>query len=184
MVGAAHVGQNFRGSPIWLWDRPSAASALTSGQRRPYNALASGASNLGPTNPELLAHIRCRLRRLLAAAPGESSDDIPPDLVESSGSGLDPDITVQAALVQVARVARATRLPPALLRALVWRYETQPALGLFGPPRVNVLRVNLALAQLLGYRPGPAVSPSPPSGGTFHRHPSPWSRRCSSSGEM
>lgn len=112
-----------------------------------YAANASGGSNLGPTNPALLAEVRANLRAVLRQNPGATVASIPPDMVESSGSGLDPDISIADALIQVPRIARATGLSQAALRTLVARYEKRPVLGIWGADMVNVLQLNLAILR-------------------------------------
>lgn len=141
VVGSALVGQSFS-DPGRFWGRPSATTPL------PDDATASTGSNLGPTNPALLDAVRARIAALRAADPG-TARPIPVDLVTASASGLDPDISPAAALWQVPRVARARGLPEERVRALVEARVEPPLLGLFGAPRVNVLRLNLALDRLL-----------------------------------
>lgn len=138
-VGSALIGQAFS-DPGFFWGR---ASATPPG---PYNAGASTGSNLGPSNPALLAAAKARVAALRAADPGNLMP-VPVDLVTASASGLDPHISRQAALIQVGRVARARSLQEAVVRRLVGKHvEGTP--GLFGEPRVNVLRLNLALERL------------------------------------
>ncbi|MCL6596205.1 MAG: potassium-transporting ATPase subunit KdpC [Firmicutes bacterium] len=151
VVAAANVGQEFTAMDQF-WGRPSATVSLTTGKPQPYNAENSAPSNLGPTNPVLIEHVRGRIAHLLATTPGLKRDQIPPDLVESSGSGLDPDISVQAALIQIPRVAKATGLTSARLRALVATATQGPDFGLFGKPVVNVVALNLALERALRKR--------------------------------
>ncbi len=135
--GSALVGQPFS-SPRYFWGRPSATSPA------PYDASASAGSNLGPTNPALAAAVRDRVAALHAADPSLAGP-VPVDLVTASASGLDPDISVAAALVQVPRVARARGLPEAAVRSLVQGRAQGRTLGFLGEPRVNVLALNLAL---------------------------------------
>ena len=136
-VGSALIGQNFA-DPGHFWGRLSATTPM------PYNATSSGGSNLGPLNPALLDAVRARIEALRAADPGNPLP-VPVDLVTASGSGLDPDISPAAARYQVARVARARGLDAGRVQALV-AANTQGALwGFIGEPRVNVLRLNLAL---------------------------------------
>jgi K+-transporting ATPase ATPase C chain len=137
VVGSELVGQPFS-SPGYFWSRPSATAPF------PYNAGLSSGSNLGPLNPALAESVRARVAALRAADPGLVGP-VPVDLVTSSASGLDPDISPAAALVQVPRVARARGLPEAAVRALVGRHVTRRALGVLGEPVVNVLDLNLAL---------------------------------------
>jgi len=136
-LGSSLIGQPFD-DPKYFWGRLSATSPY------PYNASASSGSNLGPTNPALLAAVQARLAALKAADPGNTAP-VPVDLVTASGSGLDPDISVAAALYQVARVARVRGLSQAAVTALVNQYTTGRQLGFLGEPRVDVLELNLAL---------------------------------------
>jgi len=134
-VGSALIGQAFF-SPGYFWPRPSATAAY------PYNALASGGSNLGPSSPALIAAVRSRIQALLLAEP-QNTTRVPVDLVTASGSGLDPHISPASALFQVKRVARARHLPESLVRGLVMRRVQGRSLGFLGEPRVNVLALNL-----------------------------------------
>jgi K+-transporting ATPase ATPase C chain len=137
VAGSALIGQPFS-DPAYFWSRPSATNPV------PYNAASSGGSNLGPTNPALGRAVAARVAALRAADPGEHGP-VPVDLVTASASGLDPHISPAAAAYQVARVARARGRRAAEIRAVVARCTEDRALGLFGEPRVNVLRLNLAL---------------------------------------
>jgi K+-transporting ATPase ATPase C chain len=136
-VGSALLGQPFT-SPRYFWSRPSATAP------QPYNGAASGGSNLGPTNPALLAAIRERVAALRAADPGNVRA-VPVDLVTASGSGLDPHISPAAAEYQVARVARVRGLDAARVRELVRAATEGRSFGVLGEPRVNVLQLNRAL---------------------------------------
>lgn len=138
VVGSRLVGQAFD-EPGYFWGRPSVTAPS------PYNAGASTGSNLGPTNPALADAVRERIERLREADPATVATPVPVDLVTSSGSGLDPDISPAAALYQVPRVARARGLPEARVRELVAQCTEGRTFGLLGEPRVNVLRLNLAL---------------------------------------
>ncbi len=139
-VGSALIGPNFA-DPGHFWGRLSATTPM------PYNATSSGGSNLGPLNPALLDAVKARVAALRAADPGNTAP-VPVDLVTASASGLDPDISPAAADYQVARVARARGLDAGRVQALV-AANTQGALwGVIGEPRVNVLRLNLALDDL------------------------------------
>jgi K+-transporting ATPase ATPase C chain len=138
VVGSELIGQNFS-SDKYFQPRPSAAGE--SG----YDAIASGGSNLGPTNKKLIDAVEQRAdayRKLNGLGP---SDPVPGDAVTASASGLDPHISPANAALQAARVARARRLPEQQVRDLVARYTEGPQWFLFGEPRVNVLMLNLAL---------------------------------------
>lgn len=136
-VGSRLIGQNFS-DPKYFWGRPSATSPM------PYNASASGGSNLGPLNPALTDAVKGRVEALKAADPGNDKP-IPVDLVTTSASGLDPQISPTAAEYQVERVARLHKLSPATVKALVQKNTEGRQWGIFGEPRVNVLALNLAL---------------------------------------
>lgn len=138
-VGSVLIGQNFT-EPKYFWGRPSATAPM------PYNAAASGGSNLGPLNPALIAAAQARIAALQAADPG-NSQPVPADLATASASGLDPHISPAAAAYQVARVARRRGLPPAEVQALVERCTAGRQWGVFGEPRVDVLAVNRALDE-------------------------------------
>ncbi len=136
-VGSELIGQAFS-DPKYFWGRPSATSGY------PDNAMSSGGSNLGPTNPALADAVKVRASALLAADPGNKSP-IPVDLVTASGSGLDPHISPAAALYQVPRVARARGLSEEMLKGLVAKHTEKRQFGLLGEERVNVLELNLEL---------------------------------------
>lgn len=136
LVGSALLGQEFH-DPKFFWSRPSATSPV------PYNGAASGGSNLGPSNPMLRQAVRDRVVRLRAA--DSTIRAVPVDLVTASGSGLDPHLSPAAAEVQVRRVARARGIAEDSVRVLVRRHTEGRQLGVLGEPRVNVLRLNLAL---------------------------------------
>ncbi len=148
-VASRHVGQYFGNSLQYFWGRPSDTVSLTSGKPQPYNALNSAPSNYGPTNALLLKDIRSRIAVYLHTTPGLTVGQIPISLVESSGSGLDPDITVQGALIQVPRIAKYTGLSADVLRHLVLSQVQPPALGVFGPSRINVVLLNWGVYHLL-----------------------------------
>ena len=136
-VGSALIGQQFT-SPGYFWGRPSATGPYA------YNGAVSGGSNLGPLNPALTEAVQARIEALRGADPG-NTQPVPIDLVTASASGLDPDISLAAAHFQASRVARLRAMPPAQLDQLIERLAQRPWLGILGEPRVNVLRLNLAL---------------------------------------
>jgi K+-transporting ATPase ATPase C chain len=136
-VGSQLIGQSFD-DPRYFWGRLSATSPY------PYNAAASTGSNLGPSNPALTTEVMARIAALKAADPTNNSP-FPVDLVTSSGSGLDPDISIAAALYQVPRVAKARRLSEDVVFTLVNRFTVGRQFGVLGEPRINVLELNLAL---------------------------------------
>jgi len=139
-VGSSLIGQNFS-DPRYFWGRPSATAPM------PNNASASGGSNLGPLNPALVDAVKARIEALRAADPGNTAP-VPVDLVTASGSGLDPELSVAGALFQAGRVAKARNLPPRQVQELIERHAEGRWLGVLGEPRVNVLRLNLALDAL------------------------------------
>ena len=146
VVGSALIGQEFKDEK-YFHGRPSATLApdpndATKTVPAPYNAANSGASNLGPTSKALNDRIKDDVEKLKAENP---SMPVPVDLVTTSASGLDPDISPDAALFQVPRVAKARSLPEGKVRQLVTEHSQSRLLGLFGEPRVNVLALNLAL---------------------------------------
>jgi potassium-transporting ATPase KdpC subunit len=135
-VGSVLIGQAFD-DPKYFWGRPSATDPS-------YNAGSSTGSNLGPTNPDLLKAVKERVNALRKAQPDQTGP-IPVDLVTASGSGLDPHISPAAAEFQVARVAKVRGLDATRVRELVAQLTEGRTLGLLGEPRVNVLKLNLAL---------------------------------------
>lgn len=139
-VGSALIGQNFT-DPKYFWGRPSATSP------QPYNAMASGGSNLGPLNPALTDAVKGRIDALKAANPGDDRP-VPADLVTASGSGLDPHISPAAATYQATRVAKARGISLEKLTPLIEQHTEGRQWEIFGEPRVNVLELNLALDTL------------------------------------
>ena len=137
VVGSALIGQRFS-EPKHFWGRPSATSPMAN------NAANSSGSNQGPLSPALLDAVKSRINDLKAADP-DNTLPIPVDLVTASASGLDPDISVAAANYQAARVARARGVPLAQVQAAIARHTEGQWLGFLGEPRVNVLKLNLAL---------------------------------------
>jgi K+-transporting ATPase ATPase C chain len=136
-IGSSLIAQSFQ-DPRYFWGRPSATSPM------PNNGLASGGSNLGPTNPALLDAVKARIAALKAADP-DNVLPIPVDLVTASASGLDPDVSPAAALYQVERVARARHLDAKNVRQWVESHIEGPQWGILGEARVNVLMLNLSL---------------------------------------
>jgi len=136
LVGSELIGQPFS-QPRYFWGRLSATSPV------PYNAAASSGSNFGPLNPALQQAAEARIASLKSG--GSQGTNIPADLVTSSGSGLDPHISPAAAEYQVPRVAQARNMPADALRTLIQQHTEGRQWGLLGEPRVNVLRLNLAL---------------------------------------
>jgi K+-transporting ATPase ATPase C chain len=146
VVGSALIGQEFK-SDTYFHGRPSATTALDPADSSktvpaPYNAANSGGSNLGPTSKALNDRVKEDVDKLKAENPSAA---VPADLVTTSGSGLDPDISPEAALFQVSRVAKARNVPEDRLRQLVAQNTAGRLAGLLGEPRVNVLALNLAL---------------------------------------
>lgn len=137
ILGSELIGQHFS-DPKYFWSRPSATSPV------PYNAAASSGSNYGQLNPEFIEKIKQRADQLRTGDPG-SKIPIPIDLVTSSGSGLDPHISILAAQYQIPRVAKARGLTEEKLNQLVSDFTYSPTLGFIGEPRVNVLLLNRAL---------------------------------------
>src|SRR6202034_883422 len=151
VVGSAFIGQNFS-SDKYFQGRPSATTSPDPADAAktvaaPYNAANSGGSNLGPSNKALIARVPADLASFRRENP---SAPVPPDLVTASGSGLDPDISPEAALFQVPRIAKARNLPENRVRELVADLTEGRFLGLLGKPRINVLILNLALDRLSG----------------------------------
>jgi K+-transporting ATPase KdpC subunit len=137
LIGSELIGQPFS-DPRYFWGRLSATE---------YDAAASSGSNYGPTNPALLEAIQARIDALKAVDP-DNEQPIPVDLVTASGSGLDPHISIAAAKYQVPRVARYRELNEDEVSALVHRFTEGRQFGVLGEPRVNVLKLNLALDEL------------------------------------
>jgi K+-transporting ATPase ATPase C chain len=138
-VGYALIGQKFT-QDKYFWSRPSAAD---------YKADASSGSNKGPSNPDYLnKDVKGRIDTFLKHNPGVTKEQIPAELVTASGSGLDPDLSPVGAKVQAARIAKIRGISEQQVLALVDTHTEKPLLGLFGPSKVNVLKLNIALDEL------------------------------------
>jgi len=137
-VGYALLGQKFT-QDRYFYSRPSAVD---------YKADASGGSNKGPGNPEYLKEVECRIQNFLKHNPGIVRNQIPSELVTASGSGLDPDISLVGARVQVPRIAHIRNIQEKALYELIDKIHEKPLLGFIGPDKVNVLKLNIALDDL------------------------------------
>lgn len=140
VVGAANVGQTFTDS-VYFWGRPSAVE---------YNGGGSGGSNKGTNNPEYLSEVESRIESFMVAHPYLGRAEVPSELVTASGSGLDPDISVRGAEVQIRRVAASRGMSEEDVRKIVEASVERPWLGLFGTYKVNVLKLNVALDEAQG----------------------------------
>jgi potassium-transporting ATPase KdpC subunit len=136
--GYAIVGQAFT-EDKYFNTRPSAVN---------YNSAGSGGSNKGSSNPEYLATVAARIDTFLVHNPTIKKADIPVELVTASGSGLDPDISPEAALVQVSRIATVRNIQTDYLKKLIAKHTEKPLFGLFGPAKVNVLKLNIDLDKI------------------------------------
>lgn len=138
VVGYANIGQKFSDDK-YFWSRPSAAGC---------NASGSSGSNKGPSNPDYLKDVQAHVDSFLVHNPGIKKEDIPVELVTYSGSGLDPDLSVAGAKIQIKRVGAARKIQESRLNELVDSCTEKPLLGIFGPAKVNVLKLNVALDNL------------------------------------
>ncbi|HZV70730.1 MAG TPA: K(+)-transporting ATPase subunit C [Saprospiraceae bacterium] len=138
LYGFANIGQSFT-SDNYFWSRPSAVG---------YNAAGSGASNKGPTNQEYLDLVQARLDSFIVHNPSLKKSDVPVEMITASGSGLDPHISPQSAMIQVDRIAQIRNISKDKIVAIVNEHTEEPLLGLFGPSRINVLKLNIALDHL------------------------------------
>lgn len=134
----ANIGQSFT-QDQYFYSRPSAVG---------YNASGSGASNKGPSNEEYLTEVQARIDTFLVHNPGINKSEIPVDLLTASGSGLDPNCSVQAAKVQVKRISKIRNIEEAKLIQLIDQQTEKPLMGLLGPEKINVLKLNIALDEL------------------------------------
>lgn len=156
-VGSELIGQNFT-APRFFRGRISAVNYNTyteadtkpgSSGKAAYTGVSSGSQNLAPSNKALTDRVQKDINDFLSMHPGVKKEDIPTDLLTSSGSGLDPDISPEAAAIQVAAVSKATGIGTADIEKIIKKYTTGRTLGIFGEPRVNVLKVNLEIAAIL-----------------------------------
>ncbi|MGE5499854.1 MAG: potassium-transporting ATPase subunit KdpC [Syntrophothermus sp.] len=138
IVGYENIGQKFT-LDKYFWGRPSASD---------YNAASSSASNMAPSNPYFLKVVQSRIDTFLVHNPGIKKSDIPVEMVTTSGSGLDPHISPQGAMIQIRRISHVRSIPEGKLRDLVAEYTERPLLGLLGPERINLLKLDIALDRL------------------------------------
>jgi potassium-transporting ATPase KdpC subunit len=138
VVGYAIIGQHFSADQ-YFWSRPSAVG---------YNAAGSGGSNKGPTNPDYLKDVTSRIDSFMVHNKSVRKEDIPSELVTASGGGLDPDISRQAAYVQVTRIAKTRGMTEEAVKAILEKHIDHPLIGLMGTEKINVLRLNIDLDQL------------------------------------
>ena len=134
----ANIGQKFTDDK-YFWSRPSAVD---------YNAAGSGGSNKGPDNPDYLATVQTRIDSFMVHNPGVKKSDIPSEMVTASGSGLDPDLSPGAAYIQAARIAKARNISEDKIKTIIAQNIQKPLLGILGPEKVNVLKLNMALNDL------------------------------------
>jgi len=138
VVGFANIAQKFT-QDKYFWPRPSAVG---------YNGMGSGGSNKSPYNADYLKSTQALLDSFLKHNPEVKKEEVPSDMITASGSGLDPDISVQGAEIQVARVAKARNIPKEKLEQLVKDHTDGPLMGAFGPEKINVLKLNIALDEM------------------------------------
>lgn len=156
-VGSELIGQNFT-DPRFLRGRVSSVNYNTYTEKdtktdkngkTAYSGVRSGSQNLAPSNKLLKERVEKDINKFLKANPEVKKEDIPTDLLTSSGSGLDPDISPQAAKIQIPRISKASRISESDLQQIIDKYTQKKSLGIFGEPRVNVLKVNIEIASLL-----------------------------------
>ncbi len=138
IVGYANIGQKFTADK-YFWGRPSAVD---------YNAAGSAGSNKGPSNPDYLATVSARIDTFLIHNPKIKKEQLPAEMVTASGSGLDPNISVQAARIQVIRIAKVRNKSQMEINAIIDELTESPLLGFLGPEKINVLKLNIALDNL------------------------------------
>ena len=138
VIGYENIGQKFT-DVKYFWGRPSAVD---------YNAAGSCGSNKGPSNPDYLATVQARIDTFLVYNPGISKSEIPAEMVTASGSGLDPNISVAAAKIQVKRIASARNIKEADIQNLITQNTEGSLWGLFGPEKINVLKLNISLDHI------------------------------------
>ena len=138
VVGYAKIGQKFTADK-YFWGRPSAVD---------YNAAGSAGSNKGPSNPDYLKVVEARIDSFMVHNPGVKKSDITSEMVTASGSGLDPDISSESAMIQVKRIAVVRSLSEDKIVKLVQEHTESPLAGMFGPSKINVLKLNIALDEL------------------------------------
>jgi K+-transporting ATPase ATPase C chain len=138
VVGYSEIGQKFD-QDKYFWSRPSAVA---------FNAAGSAGSNKGPSNPDYLKDVQSKIDTFLVHNPGIRKEDIPAELVTYSGSGLDPDISPKGAYIQVARIAKTRNISEEKVQALVDQHIQKSLLGMLGPDKVNVLKLNFDLDKL------------------------------------
>ena len=158
-VGSEHVGQEFT-QDCYMWSRPSVYhyNVYTEGENgakyykdgTEFGGLASGSNNYAPSNPALVERVEADMEAFLAKNPDVEREDIPTDLLTASGSGLDPHISPESAQIQLPRIAQASGLSEESLQEIVERNTTGKLLGVFGEKTVNVLKVNIEIAQAMG----------------------------------
>ncbi len=158
-VGSEHVGQEFT-QDYYLWGRPSAYHYNTYVEdkdgNQTYNdgtefpGLGSGSNNYAPSNPDLAARVEEDIQKFLKKNPDVKREDIPTDLLTASGSGLDPDISPASAEIQIPRIVKASGLSEEQVRQIITEHTSGKVLGIFGEDHVNVLEVNIGIAQAMG----------------------------------
>lgn len=148
-TGSALIGQNFTDARFFKSRVSSISYNTYNKSSENINKVNSGSSNLAPSNKELADRVKKDIDAFMSTHPEIKKEDIPADLLTNSGSGLDPDISPKAAEIQVPAVSKASGISEADLRGIVGKYTEGRSLGVFGEPRVNVLKVNLEIANIL-----------------------------------